>query len=108
MFILLTDWASSLPNGIRLFEKKLSHGALIFIDTDNGPTSFSHLPLGSSHPRRSGMTSYANREDTKIKINFTHADPRRSGEWAERTTASTTGWRTRSSSGRALAIPQTK
>jgi len=39
MFILLTDWASSLPNGIRLFEKKLSHGALIFIDTDNGPTS---------------------------------------------------------------------
>jgi len=40
MFILLTDWASSLPNGIRLFGKKLSHGALIFIDTDNGPASF--------------------------------------------------------------------
>jgi len=40
MFILLTDWASSLPNGIRLFGKKLSHGALIFIDTDNGLASF--------------------------------------------------------------------
>ncbi|EDX09449.1 GD13955 [Drosophila simulans] len=83
MFILLTDWASSLPNGIRLLEKKLSHGALIFIDTDNGPNSLLASPLGSSHPRRSGMTSYANRGDTKIKINFTHADPRRSGRWSD-------------------------
>jgi len=109
MFILLTDWASSLPNGIRLFGKKLSHGALIFIDTDNGPASFRRW-LGSS----AGSSSAG---DDKLCKSRRHQDQNKLYacgssvlRWVGRTHDDSHDGLDKviSGSGWALAIPQTK